>query len=85
MEWFFKAFDLFVHTADQMAAYVPQNGSDVLELLKKLLDFSTGISLWIAENIGINIKLVFTKIGELVFNLAYFIIDALKQMVDRIS
>ncbi|MBI4991881.1 MAG: hypothetical protein HZB99_01570 [Candidatus Harrisonbacteria bacterium] len=85
MEWFFRAFDLFVQTAHQMATYVPQNGADLLELFKKLLDLSSAIGRWVLENIGINLQLVFSKIGELVFKLIYFIVDVLKQMMDRIS
>lgn len=84
MEWFFKAFDLFVQTAHQLAAYVPQNGSDLLELFRKLLDFSSAIGRWALENIGINLQLVFTKIGELVVSGINFIIEVLKQMTDRL-
>jgi len=85
MNWFFQLFDLFNAGAKTLALYVPQSGSDVLELLKKLLQTANSLSEWVDQTIGFNIKGLLLGFGKAIVMLFGFIYEILKQLVDKLS
>jgi len=84
VDLFLKAFDLFINTAKELADYVPQSGSDVLHLFQQLGNFAVLLNNWLAVNVGLNVQSVLISLGKLILLGLTFVIDLLKQLVNRI-
>lgn len=85
MNWFFQLFDLFNTAAKTLALYIPQSGSDVIELFKKLLQVANSLSAWIDQTIGFDIKGLLLGFGRAIVILFGFLYEILKQLVDKLS
>jgi hypothetical protein len=85
MSWFFQLFDLFNAAAKTLALYIPQSGSDVIELFKKLLGIANSLSAWIDQTVGLDIKGLLLGFGKAIIMLFGFVYEVLKQLVDKLS
>ena len=84
MDSIIRLFDLFNETAKKLAGYMPQSGSDLLILLKKLMDLAMGLNDWIINNIGVNLKLILVAMGRVVVLWLTFLFELLRALAERI-
>lgn len=84
MEFFLKLFDLFNETAKKAAEYLPQSGPELIELFRRLGQLIYGLNTWIADNLGVNLRAILAPIGRLIAIAASFLIDVVRQIVERL-
>lgn len=79
-----RLFELFNATAKNLANYLPQSGSDLVEMFKKLFILGKALDIWIGANLGININDFLLTIGKISATVFNFVLDLLKQLVGRL-
>lgn len=84
MDWLLRLFDLFLNTSRQLAGYLPQSGSDLIQLFQKFLALGANLNLWLADNIGVNLQAALAPLGKLVFIAVNFFWEAVKAIVARL-
>lgn len=85
MDQLLRIFDLFNTSAKYVAAYLPQNGPELVNSLKKLLDLGMSMDAWMSANVGVSIRLFLVAIGKLVITGGTFLITLLQEIVKRIQ
>jgi len=85
MDQLLRIFDLFNATAKSLAVYLPQSGPELLNSLKKLLDWGLIMDAWIGANLGVSIRVFLTAIGKIIITSGTFLIDLLQEIVKRIQ
>ena len=84
MQFFLRLFDLFNETAKKLAEYLPQSGSDLINLMRGLGQFIYGLNNWVADNLGVNINAILAPLGRLISISASFLIDIVRQIVEKL-
>ncbi len=84
MQFFLNLFDLFNEAAKKLAGYIPQSGPELIDMLRGLGQLVYGLNAWITDNLGVNLGAVLAPIGRLVAIAASFLIDLLRQIVERL-
>ncbi len=84
MKTILDLFDLFINTSKQLAGYLPQSGSDVIQMFRQLLTLASSMNSWVANNIGINIQSILMPIGKLIAIAFNFLSELLKQIVSKL-
>lgn len=77
-------FDLFTDTSKQLAGYLPQSGSDIIQMFGQLLGLASRMNGWVAENIGINTQSILMPIGKLIAIIFNFLAELMKQIVSKL-
>lgn len=85
MDQLLSIFDLFNATAKSMAVYLPQNGPELVEMLKKALNLGLSIDGWIGANLGVSMRIFLTAIGKIIITSGTFLIDLLQEIVKRLQ
>ena len=85
MKTILDLFDLFINTSKQLAGYLPQSGSDVIQMFGQLLGLASRMNGWVADNIGINMQSILMPIGKLISIVFNFLAELLKQIVDKLK
>jgi hypothetical protein len=85
MQFFLRLFDLFNETAKKLAEYLPQSGSDLINLFRGLGQFIYGLNAWITDNLGVNIRGILAPFGRLISIGASFLIDVVRQIVEKLQ
>ncbi len=83
MDLLLRLFDFFNVTAKNLANYLPQSGSDLIELTKKLFIWGRALDIWIGNNLGVNVNAFLLAIGKISITVLNFVLDLLKQLVGR--
>lgn len=84
MNQLLRLFDLFNKTAKNMAGYLPQSGSDLLVLLKKLLILAGDIDVWIINTVGVDLKIILSAIGKIVMTGVLFLVELISRIAGRL-
>lgn len=84
MDQFLRIFDLFNSTARQLALVIPQNGPELLDLLKKLLFSIKGMDIWLGNTFGISMQKFAEVILKILLSSGEFILELIKQIAGRI-
>lgn len=84
MDQLLRLFDLFNSTAKSLAGYLPQSGPELLNTLKKLLDWGLSIDTWIGVHLGVSLKIFLTTIGKIIVTSGTFILNLLQEIVKRL-
>ncbi len=84
MKTILDLFGLFINTSKQLAGYLPQSGSDVMQMFGQLLNLASRMNGWIANNIGINMQSILMPIGKLIVIIFHFLLDLIKKIVIRL-
>lgn len=84
MDQLLRIFDLFNAAAKSLAAYLPQNGPELINLLKKLLDMGLGLDTWLGANLGVSMRIFLLAIGKIIITSGTFLIDLLQEIVKRL-
>ena len=83
MDQLLKLFDLFNATAKSLAVYIPQNGPELVGLLKKALIWGRDIDAWLGNTFGVSVQ----KFAEVIFKILVtsgeFILELIKQIANR--
>ena len=80
-----RLFDLFNETAQKLADYLPQSGADLLVILKNIMALAGSIDVLVANNIGVDLRLILTAIGKLTVTLLVFLFDLIRNIVSRLQ
>lgn len=83
MDQLLRLFDLFNSSAKILAGYLPQNGPELLEFLKKTLIWGKDLDAWIGANLGVSIQAFLMAIGKILITAGTFVINLLQQLVGR--
>ncbi len=84
MDQLLRLFDLFNASAKILAAYVPQNGSELLGMLKKALIWGRSIDLWLGNTLGVSTQKFAEAILKILATAGEFILELLKQLAGRV-
>ncbi len=85
MDQLLRLFDLFNSTARSLAGYLPQSGPDLMNMLKKLLDFGMSIDAWIGAHWGISLNIFLVAIGKIIITSGTFLINLVQELVKRLQ
>ncbi len=83
MDQLLKLFDLFNTSAKVLASYIPQNGPELVELLKKALVWGRDIDVWLGNTFGVSIQKFSEVILRILMNSGEFILELVKQIANR--
>ena len=84
MDLILRLFDLFNESARKLATYLPQSGSDVIQLFQQLLKVGNSLEIWINENIGVSLRIVLANIGRLVILGLNLLFDIVRQIAEKL-
>ncbi len=84
MDQFLRLFDLFNSTAKQLAVFIPQNGPELLEMLKRLLFSIKDIDAWLGSTFGISMQKFAAVILKIMLVSGEFILELIKQIASRV-
>lgn len=85
MDQLLNLFDLFNASAKSLAVYLPQNGPELVNSLKKLLDLGLSLDAWIGANLGVSMKIFLTAIGKIIITSGTFLLELLQEIVKRLQ
>lgn len=85
MDQLLRIFDLFNATAKDLAAYLPQTGPELLNMLKKLLDTGLVLDAWIGANLGVSMRIFLAAIGKIIITSGAFLLELLQEIVKRLQ
>lgn len=84
MDQLLKLFDLFNATAKSLAIYIPQNGPELVELLKKVLVWVKDIDIWLGATFGVSMQKFAEVILRILMTSGEFILELIKQIANRV-
>lgn len=84
MDQLLRLFDLFNQTAKNIAVYLPQSGSDLVNLFKKLLELGLNLDIWMGNTLGVSIGTFVSAIAKIAIISGTFLLDLIKQVVARL-
>ena len=84
MDQLLKLFDLFNASAKILAGYMPQNGSELLELLKKAVLWGKSTDLWLGNTLGVNTQKFAEAILKILVTSGEFILNLIKEIAGRV-
>ncbi len=79
-----RLFDLFNASAKILAGYLPQNGSELLELLKKAMLWGKSIDLWLGNTLGVSMQKFAEVILKILVTTGEFILNLIKEIAGRV-
>lgn len=83
MDQLLRLFDLFNASAKILAGYMPQNGHELLDLLKKAMLWGKSIDLWLGNTLGVSTQKFAEAILKILVAAGEFIMELLKQIAGR--
>ncbi len=83
-DFLFKAFDLFIAAAKKLATYLPQSGSDLIQIFQQFVKIANGINSWVVDNLGIDFQRILAVLGRFVVLGFNIFIDFVSKLVERI-